>query len=72
MKKIDWETKWISEVYIQPKSSVVEYSIEYYSFDTNDLISSVGGNLGLFLGVSILSFVEAVTFFFVIYNVRKR
>ena len=45
----------MSEVFIQPKSSVVDYSYEYYSFDSNDLISSVGGNLGLFLGWSFLT-----------------
>ncbi len=36
-------------------SNVVEISSEYYEFDLNDLISSVGGNLGLFLGWSFLS-----------------
>ena len=73
LKKVFGETKWDAEVYIQPKSSVVEYFTEYYSFDVNDLISNVGGNLGLFLGWSILTLMEAHTFVFVIYNyLRKR
>ena len=76
LQKIDWNTKhgdnsWMSEVYIQPKSSVVDYSNEYYSFDINDLISSVGGNLGLFLGWSFLTIVEAVGFLLVLVNVGK-
>ena len=37
-------SNWTSEVFIQPK-----FSTEYYSFDRIDLISSIGGNLGLFL-----------------------
>ena len=60
LKKIYWKTNWLSEVFIQPKSSVVEFSDEYYSFDVTDLFSSVGGNLGLILGWSLLSIVEAV------------
>ena len=45
-------------------SNVVEISSEYYEFDLNDLISSVGGNLGLFLGWSLLSISEALTVIF--------
>ena len=61
----------MSEVYIQPKSSVVDYSNEYYSFDLNDLISHVGGNLGLFLGWSFLTIVEAFGFLLVLVKVGK-
>ena len=71
MQKIDWYTNWRAEVYIQPESSVVDYSDEHYSFDLNDLISSVGGNLGLFLGWSLLTFVEAIAFLLVLINVGK-
>ena len=71
VQKIDWNTNWNSEVYIQPKSSVVDYSSEYYSFDLNDLISSVGGNLGLFLGWSFLTILEAIGFILVLINVGK-
>ena len=70
-KIINWKPNWTSEVYIQPKSSVVEYSKEYYSFDLNDLMSSVGGNLGLFLGWSLLTFAEALGFMFVIIRMNK-
>ena len=45
-------------------SNVVEISSEYYEFDLNDLISSVGGNLGLFLGWSLLSISEALMVIF--------
>ena len=76
LQKIDWNRNhgnksYMSEVYIQPKSSVVDYSNEYYSFDSNDLISSVGGNLGLFLGWSFLTIVEAFGFLLVLVNVGK-
>ena len=53
-----WKTNYTSQVFIEPQSNVVEVASEYYEFDTNDLISSVGGNLGLFLGWSLLSISE--------------
>ena len=59
---ITWNSSWSSEVYIQPQSSTVEKSSEYYSFDKNDLISSLGGYLGLFLGWSLLTFFEAIPY----------
>ena len=71
MKKVSWQTNGRSEVYIQAKSSVVKYLTEHYSFDFNDLISSVGGNLGLFLGWSFLTLAEALGFIFVLLNVEK-
>ena len=71
MKKVSWQTNGRSEVFIQAKSSVVNYLSEYYSFDFNDLISSVGGNLGLFLGWSFLTFVEAIGFIVVLINIEK-
>ena len=71
MKKVSWQTNGRSEVYIQAKSSVVKYLTENYSFDFNDLISSVGGNLGLFLGWSFLTLAEALGFIFVLLNVEK-
>ena len=55
----DWDENWTAMVFVQPKNSLVEIQEEYYTFDTNDLISSIGGNLGLFLGWSLLSLVEA-------------
>ena len=68
---MDWNSNWTSEVYIQAKSSEVEYLIEYRNFDANDLISSIGGNLGLFLGWSLLSLVEAMSILFLLVNFRK-
>ena len=70
-RTLSWKPNWTSEVFIQPKSSVVEYSTEFYSFDLNDLISSVGGNLGLFLGWSFLTFVEALSFLIIISQIHK-
>ena len=64
-------TKWISEVFIQPKSSVVEYLEEYYNFDFQDLISSIGGYVGLFLGWSVLSLVEILGGLLFIFNITK-
>ena len=55
----DWDDNWTAMVFVQPKSSMVETQEEYYTYDSNDLISSIGGNLGLFLGWSLLSLVEA-------------
>ena len=68
---MDGNSNWTSEVFIQPKSSEVKFSTEYYSFDRNDLISSIGGNLGLFLGWSLLTLYEAISILFMIANVGK-
>ena len=54
-EKMIWETKWISEVFIQPSSSSREEVIEYLSYDLGDIIGDLGGYLGLFLGWSLLS-----------------
>ena len=64
-------TKWMSEVFIQPKSSEVEYLEEYYNFDLQDLISSIGGYVGLFLGWSVLSLVEIFGGLLFFINVKK-
>ena len=61
----DWDENWTAIVFVQPKSSLVEIQEEYYTFDSNDLISSIGGNLGLFLGWSLLSIVEALGLIFI-------
>ena len=61
-KRSSWTSNWTAEVYIQPKSSIVEFSTEYYTFDGNDLLGNIGGNLGLFLGWSFLTFIEALSF----------
>ena len=71
MKKVSWQTNGQSEVYIQAKSTMVKYLTEHYSFDFNDLISSVGGNLGLFLGWSFLTLVEALGFIIAFINIGK-
>ena len=64
-------TKWMSEVFIQPKSSEVEYLEEYYTYDIEDLISSIGGYVGLFLGWSVLSLVEIFGGLLFIINIKK-
>ena len=71
MTKVSWQTNGQSEVYIQAKSTMVKYLTEHYSFDFNDLISSVGGNLGLFLGWSFLTLVEALGFIIAFINIGK-
>ena len=45
--------KWTSEVFIEAFDDVEE-STEYLAYDLNDLVGSVGGYLGLFLGWSLL------------------
>ena len=37
------------------RTSKYKFEREYYTYDRNSFISDVGGNLGLFLGMSILS-----------------
>ena len=34
---IDWPANWTAAVYIQPKSSLLEHSVEYLSYDLNDV-----------------------------------
>ena len=62
LQKSEGENNNRSEVFIQAKSSVVTYLTEHYTFDINDFISSVGGNLGLFLGWSFLTIFETLEF----------
>ena len=69
---IDWESDWTSEVYVQPKSNLVKHFQEYYSFDFDDLISSIGGNLGFFLGWSCLTFMEMLVFVFCLCKKKTR
>lgn len=71
-RSIDWAANWTSEVYVQPKSSFVEYSAEYLSFDLDALLSNVGGNLGLFLGWSLLTVTEALGFLVCIFKLRNK
>ena len=37
------------------RSSEYEFKRQYYTYDWNSFISDVGGNLGVFLGMSMLS-----------------
>ena len=71
-KKSYWTPNWTAEIYIQPKSSIIEYSVEYYTFDQSDLIANIGGNLGLFLGWSFLTFVEALAFVLCMCKMKNR
>ena len=32
---IDWPANWTASVYLQPKSSLLEHSVEYLSYDPN-------------------------------------
>ena len=57
---INWAANWTASVFIHPKSSLIEYSVEYLSYDFNDLIGDIGGYLGLFLGWSLVTFYDAL------------
>ena len=65
------DNNWTSQVFIQPKSSIQQYQEEYLTYDTNDLISSIGGYLGLFLGWSLLTLFEAVRIVFRLCKIEK-
>ena len=64
LQKSQGENNNRSEVFIQAKTAVVTYLTEYYTFDGNDFISSLGGNLGLFLGWSFLTLFEVLGLIF--------
>ena len=51
---LTWPANCTAEVFIQPKSSMVEKTQEYYSFGVNDLISSIGFSSAQFRSVSTL------------------
>ena len=52
-KSIGWKKSWSSEIFIEADDEMEE-SWEYLAYDLNDLVGSVGGYLGLFLGWSLL------------------
>jgi hypothetical protein len=54
-----------SEVFIQLADPIVEYNIDSISYDMQSLIGEVGGTLGLTLGLSIFSLVDAIEYILV-------
>ena len=50
-------------------TSNVVVNEEYLLFDTNSIIASVGGSMGLFLSFSILSFLD---YFLTFYDIMKK
>ena len=71
-KNIDWKKSWTSELFIEADADVEE-SREYLSYDLNDLVGSVGGYLGLFLGWSLLGLtIQVSVFIFKLFNFNKR
>ncbi len=48
-----------AELYIY-MSGIVETSEEYLLFDANAIVASVGGSLGLFLGVSCINLFNVI------------
>ena len=45
----------MSEVYLQPDGPFRREVIEHLNYDGSDFIGDIGGNLGLFLGWSLIS-----------------
>ena len=73
-KSIGWEKSWSSELFIEADDDVEEFR-EYLAYDLNDLVGSVGGYLGLFLGWSLLGLTIQVSVFILKYlktNCRKK
>lgn len=54
-KPITWHTPWVSEVFIYFKSEKYEKKTEYYTYDKEDLVSDIGGFLGMLLGWSFVT-----------------
>ena len=50
--------KWIT--YVSYASDLEVISEEFYLYDVNAIISSVGGGLGMFLGVSCLGLISQI------------
>ena len=72
-KNIGWKKSWSSELFIEADDDVEE-SREYLAYDLNDLVGSVGGYLGLFLGWSLLGLTIQVSVLILNYlktNCRK-
>ena len=63
LSTVDWK---LSLLTIQLKDSNILTIVDNYSYDFQSLIGEVGGTLGLFLGLSMFSFVE-----FIEYVLRK-
>ena len=55
--------------YMYLSTSNVVVNEEYLLFDTNSIIASVGGSMGLFLSFSILSFLD---YFLIFYDIMKK
>ena len=71
-KNIGWKKSWTSELFIEADADVEE-SREYLSYDLNDLVGSVGGYLGLFLGWSLLGLtIQVSVFIFKLFNFNNR
>ena len=62
-ESIDWDTNYTSSFYLEPASLSYVTSEEYFSYDEGELVGDVGGSLGLFLGWSLLSLIEAAPIF---------
>ena len=53
-KEENWTRNWTSAFFLHSSSSSPLRSAEYITFDSHQLMSDIGGYLGLFLGWSIL------------------
>ena len=51
-----------AKVAIELESPIVQNVVDSYAYDLQSLIGEVGGTLGLFLGLSMYSFIEVLTY----------
>ena len=58
MAKVDKDSDWVIQIWF--KNSQFTYEEEYIVCDWTCLIGEVGGNLGFFLGGSILAFIDTI------------
>ena len=59
-KKISWGSNWHAEFKLEAKLSSYEDVEEYFVFEFQDFVTSLGSFMGLFLGWSLLAIIEWV------------
>ena len=59
---ITWDVNYSSAFLLMAEKTIVEEHEELLVFDIEDLINGIGGALGLFLGWSVVTFLDALSF----------